>query len=163
MRTITALTLTRPTDTRQLEPDATPDSWREQAACTEVPITGDFDPWFPEGHNPPYAAARAICYPCPVRLMCLKDALDEERGRGRPDRHGMRGGQTPGDRYKLDVASRGGGRVERPSPKRDRVIALTRAGKTTREIAEELGIEPRNVTLHRRKAREAGLLPEVAS
>lgn len=57
MRTITALSLTRPADTRQSEPVPSSE-WREEAMCREYPITGDFDPWFPEGHNPVYAPAR---------------------------------------------------------------------------------------------------------
>lgn len=162
MRTITALSLTRPTDTRQSEP--TPDAeWRDEASCREFPITGDFDPWFPEGHNPVYAQARAICQACPVRLLCLEDAIESERGWSKQSRHGMVGGLTPGERYKLDLDRRNRAPVDRPSPKRDRVVALTAQGMTTAEIAQEMGMSPRNVTLHRRKAREAGLLPGVAS
>ena len=47
--------------------------WQDDAACAEV--GGDF--WFPEvGNSRAVAAARAICADCPVRVECLRAALD---------------------------------------------------------------------------------------
>ena len=45
------------------------------------------------------------------------------------------------------------------SDRRDKVIALTKAGWTSREIAKEMGIKPASVAKTRNRARKMGLLP----
>lgn len=70
-----------------------PASWRDQAACRDAPIEVFF-PSAEEGRSisrGAYRAARAYCEGCPVRALCLDEALRIE-GRGR--RYGMLGGQT---------------------------------------------------------------------
>jgi hypothetical protein len=102
MRPLSAMSLTRPTDTRQSEPDA--DNWRTEALCREIPVTGDWDPWYPDKDSTShtYNEAREICGRCPIAQMCLAQAMDEERGLPQGVRHGMRGGLTPAQRTKLD-------------------------------------------------------------
>jgi WhiB family transcriptional regulator, redox-sensing transcriptional regulator len=65
--------------------------WREQALCAET----DPEVFFPE---PGKSAdqARGICGQCPVRLVCLADALA-----GRDVAFGVRGGLSPVERRAL--------------------------------------------------------------
>lgn len=99
MRSITALTLARPADTRTLERG---EDWRDQAACYGIP-TKDYDPWFATGKTPSaeYDVARRVCAGCPVRQMCLDEALREEKQGPEADVHGVRGGLTPHERIDL--------------------------------------------------------------
>jgi len=46
-------------------------------------------------------AMRETCAFCPVREECLTDAMALERGERRSDRHGLRGGLTPSERFRL--------------------------------------------------------------
>lgn len=154
-----AYTLTRPFDDRQTDRG---EDWRERASCTQVPIAGDDDPWFPEGQNPQWAPARRVCQACPVRLECLDAALVEEYGRGRSSRDGMRGALTPTERWRLEVAQRPE-QPPRPAPQRDRVVAMTKQGMNATEIGAALNIVPSVVHLHRRRARALGELPAVGS
>jgi hypothetical protein len=72
--------------------------WRNDAACRDVPVDV-FAPWDP-GVSPLSqdrrlaATARAICARCPVRGECLADADG--------DRHSVRGGLTPAERFTGD-------------------------------------------------------------
>ena len=72
-------------------------SWWERAACSGHP-TSD---WYP-GTEPGEAAAAAralrICHGCPVRLDCLRYALDA------PELHGIWGGVEERRRHKLRSA-----------------------------------------------------------
>ncbi len=53
-------------------------------------------------HPEDTAIAVAICRTCPVRQMCLDDALTEEDGVGAGYRYGIRGALTPTQRSRLD-------------------------------------------------------------
>ena len=74
-------------------------SWRERAACrgelTEL--------WFPHNYNNPdnLAYPLEVCESCPVRIDCLETAMTEEGDVGAGYRHGIRGGHTPGERWRL--------------------------------------------------------------
>jgi len=69
--------------------------WTRHAACARS------DPalFFPETGESP-VEARAICARCPVRDNCLEYAL------ARNERHGVWGGTTPHERYRLSAARR---------------------------------------------------------
>lgn len=83
-------------------------SWHTDAACAGMdpdifypndpqPIGRPTNPAKPDG----YAQARTVCGRCPVRDQCLQDAMTEESGQGAHNRHGMRGGLTGDERYRL--------------------------------------------------------------
>lgn len=80
--------------TRRLEPHALVPStdklpWWERALCL-----GDHEPF----DHPNTAAAKALCFDCPVRQACLDDALEtEETGH----RYLVRGGLDPDERAAL--------------------------------------------------------------
>ena len=73
--------------------------WREQAICAQV------DPalFYPEPGQHPHTACK-VCAVCPVRAVCLADAIASR------DDHGVRGGLTPNERRQLtrtqDAAAR---------------------------------------------------------
>lgn len=57
--------------------------------------------FFPETGAPdPYWQARIVCGSCPVRRVCLSEAMREE-SRSYGGRHGMRGGKSPNERREL--------------------------------------------------------------
>lgn len=64
--------------------------WREQAICAQT------DPaiFFPEPGQHPHAA-RKVCSVCPVRTVCLADAITSREA------YGVRGGLTPNERRQL--------------------------------------------------------------
>ena len=74
-------------------------SWLERAACggelTEL--------WFPPNYNNPEhtAYAFAVCETCPVQIDCYQAAMDEEGDIGAGYRYGIRGGTTPGERWRM--------------------------------------------------------------
>lgn len=83
-------------------------SWHTDAACAGMdpdifypndpqPIGRPTNPAKPDG----YAQARTVCGRCPVRDQCLSEAMADEAGNGAKVRHGMRGGLTPTERYRL--------------------------------------------------------------
>lgn len=76
MRSITALTLTRPADTRALERG---EDWRDRAVCRDK----DPELFFPN-HQDKAAVdrAKAVCASCPVREPCGKTALDDDERDG---------------------------------------------------------------------------------
>ena len=45
--------------------------------------------------------AKRVCEGCPVREACLRMALDAERGTGVYERHGVFGGLTPIERFRM--------------------------------------------------------------
>ena len=65
-------------------------TFMDHAACRGM----DQDLFLPEKGNAPalYATARKVCRTCPVRLACLRYALDAG------EKHGMWGGFTPKER-----------------------------------------------------------------
>jgi WhiB family redox-sensing transcriptional regulator len=46
------------------------------------------------------AEARAVCRHCPVATACLQEALAAEAGKPEKERHGIRAGWTPGERFR---------------------------------------------------------------
>jgi WhiB family redox-sensing transcriptional regulator len=92
-----AYTLARVTDTRGHDRTM---NWRDSAECRDADPTV-FEP--DDGGTPDDLAwthARTICRACPVRNLCLEDALAVES----PGqlRFGMRGGLTPDEREQLN-------------------------------------------------------------
>lgn len=71
-------------------------SWMEDAACT----SGDLEMWF--SSNPhEIRAAKKVCRDCPVRLLCLKFAYENN------ERSGVWGGLTAEQRVRaLNKAKR---------------------------------------------------------
>ena len=79
--------------------------------CVDAPFP--FEEAFHIGYQRPGPEARAvireckaICGTCPAKLACLEMALDAESGEALSMRHGIFGGCTPPERYRLN-----GGRV----------------------------------------------------
>jgi WhiB family transcriptional regulator, redox-sensing transcriptional regulator len=64
--------------------------WTADAACADHPP----DLWFPR-RGEAVGTARAICQGCPVRLPCLRYALENN------ERYGMWGGRSERERRKL--------------------------------------------------------------
>jgi DNA-binding CsgD family transcriptional regulator len=141
--------------------------WRESAACAEIPITPDADPWFAERDTayPNYNAARAICGRCPVRRFCLLDAMRDEAG-GARFRHGMFGGLTPkeraelageSDKYEGMTASQASAaaRAEVQLATRQRIVDTAARGFNGKQVAALLGMHENAVYRHLRAARAA--------
>lgn len=103
MTTQRAKTITRPTN--RDEPDRKT-AWQDYAACDGQ----DVELWFAEsGGAKRFDQARAICLACPVRAMCLRDALAEEGDSPASARFGIRGALTSGQRAVI-----GGGASDEP-------------------------------------------------
>ncbi len=69
-------------------------SWQEQAACRGMDLGLFFGP---DGERQPErekreAAAKKVCFSCPVRLQCLEHALTY------PENYGVWGGMTEDER-----------------------------------------------------------------
>jgi hypothetical protein len=84
--------------------------WRDNAACVDLPTNAFFDdiwPEGPEGESPlpinegALAAAREICYACPVRRACHEEAMDHEGARPAAQRFGLTAILTPQQRHTL--------------------------------------------------------------
>lgn len=72
--------------------------WTDDAACRDA----DPDWWHPVGTtDDDYAPALAVCRTCPVASQCLERAMAIETSRGDGARHGVWGGLTPHERYRL--------------------------------------------------------------
>lgn len=75
------------------------DDWREKAECRDIDVTPDRDPFFTfDGERETlgrWDEARAICGGCPVRDLCLRDALAHR------DFEGFRGGATGEERLRI--------------------------------------------------------------
>lgn len=66
--------------------------------------------WFPKTlGNEDEQTAKEICRRCPVQLLCLRDALDEEAGEPVSGRHGIRGGLNHEERDALARPTPNGG------------------------------------------------------
>ena len=152
MRPITRLTFraTRPGAPRTTKLDwsdlgLTPESlgWHQDAACRTVDPSVFF---LPVGANAAeIAAAKRVCVGCPVRATCLADAI--ERG----EQFGIWGGLTEHERADLPRPRR----TRKPARIDASVARLTRAGQSTRQIAEVLHITERTVTRSRARTRVA--------
>lgn len=79
--------------------------WMRDAACAQPGV--DADVFFSDeeeagrlsaGRN---ARAIAICADCPVRTVCLTEALEREGGLASQSRFGVWGGTTPSDRARM--------------------------------------------------------------
>lgn len=51
--------------------------------------------------TPQHQQAKALCHTCVVRARCLEYALESERDVEKRSRHGIWGGLTPEERWKL--------------------------------------------------------------
>lgn len=72
--------------------------WTEKAACRGT----DIDVFFgSEGGRAHLAEALKLCARCPVRAECLQFALRIEGGKAECWRHGVFGGTTGPDRYRM--------------------------------------------------------------
>jgi len=77
-------------------------TWQRRARC-EGKATREHDPWYPpedDKGDVDYSeantmVARAECWACPVREMCLEYAIDTGQ------QHGIWGGLDPDERRKL--------------------------------------------------------------
>ena len=80
--------------------------WRHRAAC----LTEDPELFCRDDDS--IDAATATRARCPVRDVCLTDALRDEQGLGATSRYGIRGGLTPAERWAISErrAYRGKGR-----------------------------------------------------
>lgn len=74
--------------------------WRERAGCAGE----DPEVFFPVGSRPRPLRALQICRDCPVREMCLADAMATEDP---AMRWGVLGGLTPAERAELFEQQRG--------------------------------------------------------
>ena len=78
-------------------------SWRDSAACKDLPPDLFFPPIFKEDRTAPepqyYALGKLACEVCPVKARCLVDA---ERGE---EEFGLWGGTTPKERAGKPVKS----------------------------------------------------------
>lgn len=71
-----------------------------EAACSSVPeAVADRVFFSTDPRDRSYAVG--VCEGCPVREACLRMALDAERGTGVYERHGVFGGLTPIERFRL--------------------------------------------------------------
>ncbi len=78
-----------------------PCSWQTHGACIGQP-----ERWFfPDGGGPnanhAYAKGRRVCARCPVRDLCLADAMRAEGWQEVQWRFGLWGGKTPAERVEL--------------------------------------------------------------
>ena len=74
--------------------------WHEQGACRDFDFkAAGIDPWHPEGTGRPardgVRLALTICAECPVRQLCLDEALADDQ------QYGIRGGMTAPARARL--------------------------------------------------------------
>ena len=71
-----------------------------EAACSSMPeAVADRVFFSTDPRDRQYAVS--VCAGCPVREACLRMALDAERGTGVYERHGVFGGLTPIERFRM--------------------------------------------------------------
>ena len=71
-----------------------------EAACSSMPeAVADRVFFSTDPRDRRYAVG--VCGGCPVREACLRMALDAERGTGVYERHGVFGGLTPIERFRM--------------------------------------------------------------
>lgn len=66
------------------------------ALCRQI----DPDLWFPEKGGVDMRA-RALCFECPLQQACLSSELSRMRTAKNSDTHGIWGGTTPDERYRM--------------------------------------------------------------
>ncbi|MFJ2174377.1 WhiB family transcriptional regulator [Streptomyces sp. NPDC087851] len=96
-------------------------NWRARAACIPVPdlFIADREEGRAEASRR-NREARRICEHCPVRRVCLSDALSVEKGNTASQRAVVRGGMSPSRRAALSKPERArlildGSPVRRPA------------------------------------------------
>lgn len=127
----------------------------DRALCAQT----DPEAFSPErgGDNKP---AKAMCRRCPVTGACLSWALDTRQ------EYGIWGATSPTERKRILRDRRVGQAPNSPLPpgRLDQVAQLTALGESAREIADVLGISPRQVCRDRKRIRNAaheGVAPRV--
>lgn len=72
------------------------EEWRDESECYWRAKKDAFleSAWVDEEH-PLKSAAKQICLSCPVRLLCLQDALDDEEAQGIRGGYEFDGGTVP--------------------------------------------------------------------
>lgn len=96
-----------PQEARPHVPDGT--LWRETGWMDDAACVGEDPEIFFAGLSPvKRAEAKRVCARCPVRRECLEDVMAREQApegqtpdQNRKYRHGVAGGMTPGERWKL--------------------------------------------------------------
>lgn len=123
--------------------------WRKSAACS----TADPDLFFPEPDtsDKDIAKAKEICAACPVKDLCLKEALRSA------DQVAICGGLTPEEREQLVATGQVLSRFQsrRAENRNARLLAMTRgadmlvwlveAGMSVERVADRLDVQPRAV------------------
>jgi WhiB family redox-sensing transcriptional regulator len=123
--------------------------WRRSAACS----TADPELFFPDPDTSvdDIAKAKEICGECPVKAMCLREALRSD------DQEAICGGLTPEERLELaasgQVLSRfQSRRVENNNARllamtygADMLVWLVNEGMTVPDVADRLSVRPRAV------------------
>ena len=69
--------------------------------CAEVPEIYFADDPTDNNHTYNEPLAKRICSECPLKTQCLEHAMREEGSAGPRARWGIRGGLTPGERFRL--------------------------------------------------------------
>jgi hypothetical protein len=70
--------------------------WEAKADCRKEIIVNPFlDAAWVDETGPFKGAARKICLSCPVRAICLQDALDDEEAEGMRGGYWFEGGKIP--------------------------------------------------------------------
>ena len=140
--------------------------WRRDGVCVTW-TAWPWDPWYPDEHatstDPVKRAAawadgRALCAGCPIRLLCLEDALDHESGSSYY-RHGMRGGLDDTERANLARSRQRRTKSEAAATfqgsRLDDIVLLLADGVAPENIALRLHSSLRTLA---RSARRAGAL-----
>jgi WhiB family redox-sensing transcriptional regulator len=134
-----------------------PNDWRARGEC----VNKDPEIWFADRT----AKARKICDGCPVREICLQDAIDER------DFEGVRGGLSGRQRRRLAASMAPGkpgctaaneARREQGRANSARIAELALAGDTAAEIAVKVEMAPHTVSRYLVTLRAAGTIPEGA-
>lgn len=113
-------------------------NWRRDAACGGAPLD-----WFFPGPNGDTTEAQRLCAGCPVRDMCLTEALALR------EIYGFRGGTTGDERVRL-LRRKANHAEVRPMPEED-VRSLLASGWTPPAIAAYLDVHVDRVRRLRRK------------
>jgi WhiB family redox-sensing transcriptional regulator len=134
-----------------------PNDWRARGECANE----DPEIWFADRT----AKARKICDGCPVREICLQDAIDER------DFEGVRGGLSGRQRRRLASSMAPGkpgctaaneARREQGRANSARIAEMALAGDDASEIAGKTGLGIATVRNYLTTLRAAGTVPDTA-